>query len=90
MEKRKYVCQNIPYFEYRKNDTIYEVTLSYTTVKGEDAKYLYDAYVEDGVLYIEAIKIDTFNKFLSKKTEFSVCKKDICFFTNSFRVCIVD
>ena len=90
MGNRKYICQNVPYCEYRENGTIYEVTLSYTTVKGEDIKRLYDAYVEDGVLYVEAIKVDTFNKFLNENSEFSVCKKNVRFCTNSFLVCIVD
>jgi hypothetical protein len=90
MEKRKYICKNVPYFQYRTNDTIYEVTLAYTTDEGEDAKYIYDAYVEDGILYVEQIKIDVFNKFLNEHSEFSICKKDVCFCTNSFRVKVFD
>ena len=86
MEKRKYICQNMPYFQYRTNDTIYEVTLSYTP-EGKVAEYLYDAYVEDGVLYIEEIKIDVLDVFLKERT---LVKKNICFFTNSFSVTVVD
>lgn len=87
MKKRKYICQNMPYFQYRTNGTIYEVTLSYTTAKGKVAKYLYDAYVEDGVLYVEETKIDVLDVFLKEQ---AVVKKNICFFTNSFCVTIVD